>query len=126
MKKFLGLGIVLLLSILPLFPLLHLGLPITHDDQDHVARIANFYQSLTEGNLIPRWAANLNWGYGHPILMFLYPLPSYIASIFHFVGFSLVNSVKIVYGLGMVLSLFFMFLWLKQFVGKEPALLGAF
>jgi len=106
--------------------LIHLGLPITHDGQDHVARIANFYQNLVEGNLIPRWAGNLNWGFGHPILEFLYPLPSYIASFFHLAGFSLVDSVKIVNGLGMVLSLFFMFLWLKQFLGKEPALLGAF
>jgi len=106
--------------------LVHTGLPITHDGQDHVARIANFYQNLVEGNLIPRWAANLNWGYGHPILEFLYPLPSYFASFFHLIGFSLVDSSKIVYGLGMILSLFFMFLWLKQFLGKEPALLGAF
>jgi uncharacterized membrane protein len=114
------------LVIVPIVSLAHSGLPITHDGQDHVVRIANFYQNLLEGNLIPRWGANLNWGYGHPILEFLYPLPSYVASLVHFIGFSLVDSTKIVYGLGMVLSLSFMFLWLKQFLGKEPALLGAF
>lgn len=118
--------VFLVLLILPILSLLHSGLPITHDGQDHVARIANFYQNLAEGNLIPRWAANLNWGYGHPILEFLYPLPSYFASVFHLIGFSLVDSTKIVYGLGMVLSLSFMYFWLKQFLGKEPALLGAF
>jgi len=118
--------VVVFLLIVPIVSLIHSGLPITHDGQDHVARIANFYQNLIEGNLIPRWAANLNWGYGHPILEFLYPLPSYFASFFHLVGFSLVDATKIVYGLGMVLSLSFMFLWLKQFLGKEPALLGAF
>ena len=120
------LATLIIFSALSVVAFFHSGLPITHDGQDHVARIANFYQSLIEGNLIPRWAANLNWGYGHPILEFLYPLPSYFASFFHLVGFSLVDSTKIVYGLGMVLSLFFMFLWLKQFLGKEPALLGAF
>jgi uncharacterized membrane protein len=119
-------AILIVLSIISVLSLVHPGLPITHDGQDHIARIANFYQNLIEGNLIPRWAANLNWGYGHPILEFLYPLPSYLASVFHFFGFSLVDSVKIVYGLGMILSLFFMFFWLKQFLGKEPALLGAF
>src|SRR3989338_1964646 len=87
--------LIFLLSILPLWLFLHSGLPITHDGIDHVARIANFYQSLSEGNLIPRWAGNLNWGYGHPILMFLYPLPSYIASFFHFRGFSLIDSIKL-------------------------------
>ena len=59
--------ILFCLSIFPLFDLLHSGLPITHDGQDHVARIANFYENLSDGNIIPRWAPNLNCGYGHPI-----------------------------------------------------------
>ncbi|MBI2621378.1 MAG: hypothetical protein HYW63_01875 [Candidatus Levybacteria bacterium] len=123
-----NLGSVLLLfliSLLPLVTLFQLGLPITHDGQDHVARIANFYASLSEGNIIPRWANNLNWGYGHPILMFLYPLPSYFASVFHFLGFSLVDSVKAVFGISYILSGLFMFLWLKNFLGKFPSLVGA-
>ncbi len=116
---------ILILSLIPIFSLFHSGLPWTHDGQDHVVRIANFYQNLLDGNLIPRWGANLNWGYGHPILEFLYPLPSYLASLFHFVGFSLVDSAKIVFGLGMVLSPPFMYLWLSQFVSKYSALFGA-
>jgi hypothetical protein len=125
MKKYLVTIILVALSLISIWSLFHSGLPVTHDGQDHVARIANFYQNLAEGNIIPRWAANLNKGYGHPILEFLYPLPSYIASIFHFVGFSLVDSTKIVFGLGMILSLFSMYLWLKQFLGRWPAILGS-
>ena len=117
--------VLILLAILPVLSLFHPGLTWTQDGQDQVARIANFYQSLTEGNIIPRWAGNLNWGYGHPILEFLYPLPSYIASVLHFTGLSLVDSAKIVYGLGMVLSLIFMYLWLSKFLGRWPSLLGA-
>ncbi len=116
---------LIVLAILPVVSLFPTGLPITHDGQDHVARIANFYQNLSEGNIIPRWAGNLNWGYGHPILEFLYPLPSYIASLFHFIGFSLVDSIKIVFGLGMTLSFFFMYLWLSQFSSRYASLLGA-
>ena len=125
MKKYIFSILLLILALIPIISLFHSGLPFTHDGQDHVVRIANFYKSLTEGNLIPRWGANLNWGYGHPILEFLYPLPSYIASFFHFVGFSLVDSTKIVFGLGMSLSLFFMYLWLSQFVSRYSALFGA-
>lgn len=117
--------IFIVLAVLPIISLFHSGLPWTHDGQDHVVRIANFYQSLSEGNVIPRWAENLNWGYGHPILEFLYPLPSYTASFFHFTGFSLVDSTKIVFGLGVVFSLFFMYLWLSQFTSKFSALFGA-
>lgn len=125
MKKILFRLLFLTLIILPIVSLIHPGLPLTHDGQDHVVRIANFYQNLTEGNIIPRWAGNLNWGYGHPILEFLYPLPSYIASIFHFIGFSFVDSVKIVFALGMILSFFFMYLWLSSFLSKSASLFGA-
>lgn len=125
MKYFNYTFLLVLISIPPLLTLFHPGLPITHDGQDHVARIANFYASLSEGNIIPRWAGNLNWGYGHPILMFLYPLPSYFASIFHSLGFSLTDSVKAVFGISYVLSALFMLLWLRNFLGKFPALIGA-
>ncbi|MEK9178506.1 MAG: 6-pyruvoyl-tetrahydropterin synthase-related protein [Patescibacteria group bacterium] len=111
--------LLLILSLLPLSDFLRPGLPITHDGIDHVARIANFYQNLSEGNLIPRWAGNLNWGYGHPVLMFLYPLPSYFASFFHFLGFSFIDSVKLVFAVSFILSGFTMYLWVREFLGKE-------
>lgn len=117
--------LLFLLSLIPLFDFFQPGLPLTHDGQDHVARIANFYQSLSEGNLAPRWAANLNWGYGHPILMFLYPLPSYLASFFHFLGFSFINSIKIVFGLSFILSGIFMYFWIKEVWGKEAGFVAA-
>lgn len=122
MKKYFGLLLVFTLGVIPLVPLFFPGLPITHDGQDHVARIANFYQSLTEGNIVPRWAGNLNWGYGHPILMFLYPFPSYLASLFHFVGFSLIDSLKIVFGVTYILSGLGMYLWIKNIWGEKAAI----
>lgn len=120
-----GLFIVFIISLLPLLNLFNNGLPVTHDGLDHVVRIANFYQSLTDGELVPRWAGNLNWGYGHPILMFLYPLPSYSASFFHLLGFSLVDSFKLVLAVSYVLSGIFMYLWLKEFLEKNSAILGS-
>ncbi len=123
-KKNFGLCIVIILGSLPLFPLLHIGLPITHDGQDHVARIANFYLSLSEGNIIPRWAANLNWGYGHPILMFLYPFPSYFVSTIHVFGFSIVDSLKIVFGLSFVLSGVCMYMWIRNLMGEKAGIVA--
>lgn len=125
-KKFvIGIIFVSILAFIPLIDLFHQGLPVTHDGRDHIARIANFYQNLTEGAIAPRWASNLNWGYGHPILMFLYPLPSYISSVFHFLGFSLINSLKLVFGISYVTSALVMFLWLQCFLKKEDAVLGS-
>lgn len=123
--KHIGLIVVISIGLLPVLPLFHEGLPITHDGQDHVARIANFYLSLSEGNIIPRWAANLNWGYGHPILMFLYPLPSYSASFFHFLGFSFVDSVKIIFGLSYILSGITMYLFVRNVFSEKAGILSA-
>ena len=125
LKKNLGLLFVVFISIIPLLNLLTPGLPITHDGLDHIARIANFYTSLSEGNIIPRWAENLNWGYGHPILMFLYPLPSYLASFFHFIDISYINSFKLVFALSYILSGIFMYFWLRKIVSNLPAILGS-
>ncbi|MBI2442982.1 MAG: hypothetical protein HYV40_03705 [Candidatus Levybacteria bacterium] len=125
-KHFFFIFLITILCSIPLLDLLNPGLPLTHDGADHVARIANFYQNLQEGNVVPRWAGNLNWGYGHPILMFLYPLPSYGVSVFHVVGFSFVDSTKLVFGAAYVLSAIAMYVWLQAFLDKKSALIGAF
>lgn len=119
--KYLYIFLIILISLVALGDLFKPGLPLTHDGQDHVARIANFYQNLTEGNIIPRWAGNLNWGYGHPILEFLYPLPSYLASIFHFFGFTLVDSIKLVFGMSFILSGIAMYIFVKELLKDEKA-----
>jgi hypothetical protein len=124
-KKFSPILFIIVIGIIPLAPLFQTGLPLTHDGQDHVARIANFYLSLQEGIIVPRWGANLNWGYGHPILMFLYPLSSYIASIFHFLGFSLIDSVKIVFGLTFIISGIGMYLWINRLLGLYAGVIAA-
>lgn len=125
MKSKLFFLLFFIILLVPLVDLLHPGFPVTHDGQDHIARIANFYLNLQNGVFIPRWAPNLDWGYGHPILMFLYPLPSYIASFFHALSLSLIDSVKIVFALGMFFSGITMYLWLSSFWGKYPSFLGA-
>ena len=112
-------------AVAPLCDLLHPGFPVTHDGQDHVARIANFYASLAEGNIVPRWAANLNWGYGHPILMFLYPLPSYVASLFHALGFSFVDSTKLVFAVSFFSSMACMFVWVRAAWGLTAGVTAA-
>ncbi len=124
-KKYLFFCLIIIISLIPLTDLFRMGLPLTHDGQDHVARIANFYQNISEGNIIPRWAGNLNWGYGHPILEFLYPLPSYLASFFHFFGFTLVNSVKLVFGISFILSGLAMYLFIKELLNDDKAALFA-
>ena len=117
---------ILLAGFLASSDLLHSGYPLTHDGDVHLLRLTNFYQSLSEGILIPRWAANVNWGYGQPVFEFFYPLPSYIASGLHFLGLSFANSLKLLLGLSIVTSGITMYLWLRLFTSKWSAFLGSF
>lgn len=124
MRKFLPVILLLLFAVLPLTDLMHPGLFVAHDSQSHVVRLASFYKSLSEGNLIPRWAANLNSGYGTPILMFLYPLPEYVGSLFHLLGLSFIDSVKTVFILGFIFSGIFMYLWAGDKWGRTAGLVA--
>ena len=117
--------ILIIISILPLTGLLPKGLPVTHDGPDHVARIASFFASLAEGNVIPRWASNLNWGYGHPILMFLYPMSSYVGSFFHWIGLGYVDATKMVFAVAFTASMLAMYLWIKTAFGKRAGVIAA-
>lgn len=123
-KKHYAVIAIFIISLLALTDLFHPGLPLTHDGQDHLARIANFFTDLSEGILIPRWAPHLDWGYGHPVIMFLYPLPSYFASIFLVFGLSLYSSTKLVFGLSFILSGLAMYAYVKEIFNKPAAVGG--
>jgi Dolichyl-phosphate-mannose-protein mannosyltransferase len=121
MKYLFLLTLICFISILGLF---HPGFPQTHDGDVHLLRLTNFYQSLQEGNVIPRWAANVNFGYGQPVFEFFYPYPSYLASVFHLIGFSFADSLKIILMLAMVLSGITMYLWLSNLFTKQAGFIG--
>src|SRR5689334_11593613 len=52
----------------------------THDGEYHIIRIVEFSRMLGAGYLFPRWAPDLNSGYGVPIFEYNYPLPNYVGS----------------------------------------------
>lgn len=58
--------------------------------------------------------------------MFNWSLPYYLAEPFISAGFSLTNSFKIVLAVSVIVSFFTMLLFLKQWLPKQAALLGAF
>lgn len=129
MKRFLSvipILFILLLGLLGSFDLFHSGYPLTHDGDVHLLRLTNFYLSLSQGIWVPRWAANVNWGYGQPVFEFFYPLPSYLGSFFHFLGISFANSLKLLLMCSVIFSGIIMYFYLKQFVSRTGAFFGAF
>lgn len=73
----------------------------------------------------PRYVPDLSFGFGYPLFTFVYPLPFYFAEVFHLLGFTLVNSVKLVFGLSLPFSMYFMYKLLRYFIKQDFALAGA-
>lgn len=110
--------IVIIFSILAGFALLSPGLPPTHDGEYHVIRFYEFYKVLQNGEWYPRWAPDLNKGYGIPLFNYVYPLPNYVASFFHFLGVSFIDAFKLNMFLAVILGAVFMYLWAREFWGN--------
>jgi len=94
-------------------------------DYTHVARLAELDIALKEGHLPPRLSKNLGWGYGMPLFQFYAPLPYYLSELFHLLGASFSNSIKICFGLTFFISFLGMFFLAKKFWGKWGAFLAS-
>lgn len=110
--------LAILLSCIAGYALLHTGLPPTHDGEYHVVRFYEFDKVLHSGDLYPRWAPDFNKGYGIPLFNYVYPLPNYMAFIFHFLGFSFIDAFKLNMFLATLLGGFFFYLWTKEYWGS--------
>ena len=114
-KKKINLFVLLvLISLLPVISIFRSGSYESGNLSLHVTEAIAFYKSLSEGILIPRWAGNLNATYGYPAFMFIYILPYYIISLFHFIGFSFLDSAKVFLALSFIFSGATMYLWIKD------------
>lgn len=118
--------LVVMLAVLAGRQLLLPGYFESHDGIIHAMRLAHFYEALKDGKLIIRWFDSWMAGYGSPLFIFNWSLPYYIASLFHFVGFSLASSLKLVFFSAFLLSGVFSFLFLREATeNKWAAFAGA-
>ena len=95
-----------------------------HDDQ-HIARLYLLIEGIKQGQFYPRWVDMLGFGYGYPLFNFYPPLIYYVAAGFHFIGFSLIWSIKLMIISGFVMAAFGMFYLIKQLMGRWSAFLGS-
>lgn len=78
-KPLVSIVIALGLSLLLTRVYLHPGIPYTHDGQNHVARFANYWSAIKEGQIPPRIAPHLFNHYGYPVFNYNYPLANILA-----------------------------------------------
>lgn len=121
-KKKIPLAFLLfLILLLPCMSILRKGVYESGDFNIHIYRTMAFYQSLTEGNILPSWAGDLNSTYGYPLFIFNYTLPYYLIAFFHLIGFSFIASMKLFLAANIILSGVFMFLFTRILLKNETA-----
>ena len=117
--------ILILLSIIALWPFFKKGYFESHDGEWMVIRFSAFHQTLSAGQFPVRFVDRLNNNYGYPVLNFLYPLPFYFAEIPKALGFGFVDSVKIIFVFSTVSSVVTMYWALSQVFDKRAGFAGA-
>src|SRR3989344_8580693 len=117
MEKKFALVIVLIVSFLAIASLFHRGLHPTHDGEYHVVRFYEFSKVIRDGDLYPRWAPDLNYGFGVPLFNYVYPLPNYLSFMTHLFGISFINSFKLIMFLSFVMGGIFFYFWARDFWG---------
>ena len=124
--NFLAITALLFLSIPALKSLATPGFYTSHDGETHTARIAQYYQALKDGQYPPRFAGSFYNGLGSPLFVYIYPLPYFLGSLIHSLGFSFTDSFKILMVAAYLSSAIFSYLWLKAvFKSEKAAFLGA-
>jgi len=127
-KKIKNFGTLLLIIIVGFYAaraLIGRGFVPTHDAEYHIIRLWQFDKVIQTGEFIPRWAPDLDFGYGVPLFSFFYPLPNYIGELFHSAGFSFIRSVHLTLAGALVVSGVAMYLWCRRFFGTWSSLSGA-
>lgn len=117
--------IVILLTIISSHSLFHSGLLPTHDGEYHVIRFFEFDKAIRSGDLYPRWAPDLNNGFGVPLFNYIYPLPNYIASLFHLLGFGFIDAFKLNLFFATLVGTIFMYFWAREFWGELGGLVSS-
>lgn len=114
-KKKLNFFILLLFfSLLPIISIFRSGDYESGDFNIHIYRTITFYNAIKEGIIMPSWGGDLNATYGYPLFIFLNPLPYYLTSLFHILGFSFINSMKLFLASSFIASSLFFYLWAKK------------
>ena len=116
--------LVLVLSVVSVFPFFQFGFFSMHDDTQ-VARVFEMGKSLSDGMFPVRWVSDLGYGYGYPIFNFYSPLPYYIGGFLTFIGIDALLATKIVFLLAIIGAGISMYFLINKFFGKSAGIAAA-
>lgn len=120
--------IIVLITFVSIYTLKDLFKPefyTSHDGSHQIVRLYYFDQDIKDGQIPPRWAGGLLNGYGYPLFIFSYQFPWFIAEPIHIAGLSIIDSIKMTFLAGFILSGIFMYVYQKEVFGRIAAVGGS-
>ena len=115
---------VLILAVPTLRPLLKSGYFSMHDDIQ-VMRLYQMEQCIKYGQIPCRWVPDMGAGYGHPLFNYHQPFPYYLGMVFRLLGFSFIDTVKILFGLTFLISSIGIYFLAKEIWGEKEGLVAS-
>ena len=116
---------LIFISVWAMRALFHPGFYTSHDGWHQVARLYHFDKAIKDGQIPPRFSAELLNSFGYPLFIFSYHLPWWLAEPLVLLGMSIFDAIKVVFILTYVLSGLAMFWWLREIWGDMGGLAGA-
>ncbi|MFZ2202776.1 MAG: 6-pyruvoyl-tetrahydropterin synthase-related protein [Microgenomates group bacterium] len=116
--------IIFIISLVLGWQLLRPGFYTMHDDLQ-VMRLYQMDRCFQDGQLPCRWAPDLAQNYGQPLFNFYSAFPYYLGELIHLVGFSLIDTVKLLFLLSLLFSGYFTYLLTKELTKNNQAALVA-
>lgn len=124
-KNFLPLLIVLFFGILASRTLLfQSGYFNMHDDLQMMRQL-EMEKCFSDAQIPCRWVPDMGYGFGFPLFNFYPPLPYLAGEIYRVLGFSFVDTAKLLFATAIILSGIFMYLFAKEFFGRIGGALSA-
>ncbi|GEM_PF-180243 len=119
------LGAVGALTLLAGLPLMQFKLMSGHDTLEYLPRNVEFSRGLAAGQLLPRWAPDLNAGRGEPFFSFNPPVVYFVSALFHALGFSFVAAESLTCLTILLLAALGMYLLAGEAFGRRGGLVAA-
>ncbi|MEK7168647.1 MAG: glycosyltransferase [Patescibacteria group bacterium] len=112
--------LILLFTIPAIWNLLRPGYFLMQDDLQ-AFRVQQMDKCLSDGQIPCRWVPDAGYGYGYPQFNYYPPTPYYVGAVLHRIGFQYIDSVKILFIAGYILSALTMFLLISELLKNKWA-----
>ena len=122
--KILPFAILLIATIPVISAIVRPGFFAMHDDLQAMRQL-QMDKCFADFQIPCRWVSDMGYGFGYPLFNYYPPFPYYLGEFIHFLGFSILDTVKVLFILVFVVSALTMYFLAKEFWGKLGGVVSA-